>query len=455
MFSRSSKFLLLLSGLMLLAIVCGSPPNAYTSSRPNAAPAVQRGNKIAFLGSVGGGMDIYLVGSDGSGLENLTRGRLSGISAFSWSPDGSQLVVSADRGSNLYVVAADGSTIRALTHNTGFAITQTPTWSPDGSQIAYIGNAAQNYDVFLINPDGSNVRRLTQTNGIYRDLAWSPDGSRIAYASGADFFNVRIYTMRADGSAPIQVSSGGGSDSAPAWSPDGSRIAYQNDFQFGPPEIFVVNSDGSKQTRLTSNFASDRRPSWSPDGGKIAFASDRNGASVGGAIYSIYVMNPDGSSPERVTDTSIAAQNPAWQPHSSVISPPGAPRLMTEGATNRAVVLDSMTLMREPLPVFTTANFSVDRHTRALLFLANLDRVAVDNNLAITVRLTDAQQRVFDLKPESINPIPKLESLVQLTIKLPDELSGGGDVEVSVTVGGLPSNTAVFKIAPSMRLSLN
>jgi hypothetical protein len=127
---------------------------------------------------------------------------------------------------------------------------------------------------------------------------------------------------------------------------------------------------------------------------------------------------------------------------------------MTEGATNRAVVLDSVTLMRDPLPVFTTSNFSSDRHTRALLFLANLDRIALDNNPAITVRLTDAQQRIFDLKPESINAVPKLESLVQLTIKLPDELSGG-DVEVSVTVGGVPSNSGIFKIAPSMRLSLN
>ncbi|MGH9945459.1 MAG: hypothetical protein ACRD9R_24155 [Pyrinomonadaceae bacterium] len=435
-------------GLILLAAaaVGGAPAGVCHTLPADSAAALPSGGKIAFLGAAAGVIDIYLIGLDGSGLENITRGRLSGISAFSWSPDGSQLVVSADRGRNLYVVAADASSLRALTHNVGFAITQTPTWSPDGSRIAYIGNAAQNYDVFLINPDGSGTRRLTQTNGIYRDLAWSPDGSRIAYASGADFFHVHIHTMRADGGLPTQVSAGAGSDSAPSWSPDGRAIAYQSDFQFGPPEIFTVNADGANQTRLTNVFASDSHPSWSPDGEKIAFASNRD--SVGGGSYALYVMNRDGSNPERVPGISFSALNPAWRPRPSA-PPPGIPLLLTEGETaGRALALDSVTLVRAPLPVFTSHNFSPDQHTRALLFLANIAPAAFAHGLAVTVQITDAQHRLFELTPERVDAVPHLEGIAQLTVRLPDELAGG-EMRVSVTVGGAPSNSATLEIKPS------
>ncbi len=446
-FSFFAKCLLLLSGLLLLLAPAGARTVGWQQQGSTSAVAqVQTAANIAFISSGTNGGDIYLVSSDGSGLTNITQGRLTGIAAFAWSPDGAQLVVSADRGSNLYVVAADGTNMRAVTHNTGFAITQTPTWSPDGTQIAYIGNATQNYDVFLINPDGTNARRLTNTNAIYRDLAWSPDGRRIAYASGDDFFHVHIYTMRADGSTPTQVSTGGGSDSAPAWSPDGTRLVYQNDFQFGPSEIFTSNADGSNQTRITNNFFSDAHPTWSPDGVRIAFSTNRDSIGTGTTRYAIYSMSTDGSNQTRLTDLALSAVNPAWQP----IPPPLAvgPVLITEVGTARAVALDSVTLMRDPLPVLTAYNFSSDRHTRALFFVGNIDPVALANGLPVTVQLTAGQGRVLVLTPESSNPVANLAGVAQLIVRLPDEL-GGGDVSVRVTVNGVLSNSAACTIKPT------
>jgi TolB protein len=421
----------------------------------SATAAGQSRGEIAFIGAGAGMPDIYLTTADGSAPFNITRGRLPGIAAFSWSPDGSQLVVSADRGSNLYVVSADGNNLRPLTRNTGFAITQTPSWSPDGTTIAYVGNAEQNYDVFLIKQDGSEVRRLTNTRGIYRDLAWSPDGTKIAYASGGDFFNVHIFVMRADGSAPVQVSSGGGSDIAPAWSPDGARIAYQNDFQFGPPEIFIVNADGTGQMRLTNNFASDRHPTWSPDGTRIAFASNRESTTSGGQSYAIYTVSGNGSDLQRLTDHALSPQSPAWRPAMNPAPTPGVPVLITEQGTGRAVALDSVTLMRNPLTIYTDKNFSPDRRTRVLLFVGNLDLTATENAPVIEVRFADGAdaQRMFRLRPEAVRPVPGLDSVAQLTVKLPDELAVGGDVQVSVTVGGAASNNAPLRIDPSATAS--
>jgi TolB protein len=432
------KVLSLLSGLLMC--LCLLSANAAGQSR----------SEIGFIGA--GSSDIYLISTDGSTLHNITKGRLTGIVAFSWSPDGSQLVVSADRGSNLYIVSADGNNLRSLTHNTGFAITQTPTWSPDGKRIAYVGNAEQNYDVFLINQDGSGISRLTNTRGIYRDLAWSPDGSRIAYASGADFFNVRIFVMRADGTAPVQVSSGGGSDTAPAWSPDGSRIAYQNDFQFGPPEIFAVNADGTGQTRLTNNFASDRHPTWSPDGTRIAFASNRDSVSSGGQSFAVYTAGRDGSNPQRLTDSSSSAQSPSWRPAMTPAPPSGVPVLITEQGSGHAVALDSVTFIRSPLTVYTDKNFSTDRQTRVLLFAGNLDLAASEMVQTIEVRFTDARGRVFVLRPEGMRAVPGLPGMAQLTVRLPEELMAGGDVQVGIAAGGTASNSALMRVDPSTPL---
>ena len=289
-----------------------------TNAVPTRAQTATRG-KIAFLARTSAGADLFVLDLDRNVQTNVTQGRLTGISDVSWSPDGSQLVVSADRGSNLYVIGVDGGGPRALTQNTGFAITQTPTWSPDGKTIAFVCDAAANYDVCLVDADGSNRRRLTNTSSVYRDLAWSPDGKLIAYASGADFFNTKIFVMNADGTQPRQLSSGQGTDLAPAWSPDGSRIVYENDFQFGPAEIFVMNADGSGQLRLTTDFRADRHPTWSPDGKTIAFMSDRGGA------YALYLMNPDGTGQARATTGTAEEMNPAWQPDPTLAQPTPTP----------------------------------------------------------------------------------------------------------------------------------
>jgi TolB protein len=289
-----------------------------TNAAPARAQTAARG-KIAFLSRTSAGADLFVLDLDRNVRTNVTQGRLPGVGDAAWSPDGSRLVVSADRGSNLYVVGADGAGLRPLTQNTGFAIAQTPTWSPDGSQIAFVCDAAPNYDVCLVGADGGNRRRLTNTNSIYRDLAWSPDGKLIAYASGPEFFNTKIFVMNADGTQPRQLSSGQGTDLAPAWSPDGSRIAYENDFQFGPAEIFVMNADGSGQLRLTTGFHADRHPTWSPDGRSIAFTSDRGGA------YAVYLMNPDGTGQARATAGTAEEMNPAWQPDPTLAQPTPTP----------------------------------------------------------------------------------------------------------------------------------
>jgi Tol biopolymer transport system component len=434
MFNQSS---ILFQRLLLILFAV-----SLTSFAPRGAAAAPPLDRLAYFAAVDGVSDIYLMATDGTGLQNITRSRILGLAAFSWAPDGTQMVVAADRGSNLYIISVDGNTLRPLTHNTGFAITQVPAWSPDGSRIAYIGNAAANYDLFLIDPVTAAITRLTTNNGIYRDLAWSPDGTLLAYSSGPDFFHTYIYVMELSTGKTAQVTSGAGSHSAPAWSPNGRTIAYQNDFEFGPSEIFTVEVSGTNPKRLTSNFAVDMTPSWSPDGSKIAFATSRDSNVSGPTRYAVYTMNPDGSGLTRVTDLSISVAKPAWQPHPAPAIIPGVPVLMTEQGTEWAAAVDSVTLVHGPFAPLAAHNLSSDRRTRILLFLTNTDFAAVKT---VTVQFTDAQGSQVIIPSENTSLVPGQPQIVQLTVRLPDNIAPG-DASLSVEVNGFRTNTAYLKL---------
>ncbi len=127
-----------------------------------------------------------------------------------------------------------------------------------------------------------------------------------------------------------------------------------------------------------------------------------------------------------------------------------APVLLTEENTNRLAAVDSVTLMRDPLPVFTTRNFSADNHTRVTLFAANLVLLPNESaSTAVTAQAEDSAHRIYALTVEHAGTVPNLDSLTQITVKLPDELAGGGDVFVSISLHGTTSNKALMSIKQS------
>jgi hypothetical protein len=116
------------------------------------------------------------------------------------------------------------------------------------------------------------------------------------------------------------------------------------------------------------------------------------------------------------------------------------PKLLTEEGTGRAVALDSVTWLRDPFPVVTTNNFSLDRRTRVSLFATHVNLMPFEDTSVITAQAEDSQNRVFPLTVEIVGKVPRLNWLTQLIIKLPDELMNVGEVRVSITVRGTSSN---------------
>ena len=92
-----------------------------------------------------------------------------------------------------------------------------PAWSPDGRQIAFESNADGDMEIYVMNADGSNVRQITHNTVWDEGPAWSPDGKRFAFSHGADDAHLDIWTMDADGADQRQLTTYPGRDESPDW----------------------------------------------------------------------------------------------------------------------------------------------------------------------------------------------------------------------------------------------
>ena len=92
-----------------------------------------------------------------------------------------------------------------------------PAWSPDGRQIAFESNLDGDCEIFVMNADGTNVRQLTHNTLWDEGPAWSPDGTKFAFSSGADDTHLDIFTMNLDGTDVRQLTTYPGRDESPDW----------------------------------------------------------------------------------------------------------------------------------------------------------------------------------------------------------------------------------------------
>ena len=174
----------------------------------------------------------------------------------------------------IYVMDADGSKLRRLTHTPGVDRSSNPDWSPDGQQILFASTRdgkVHNWDeseIYVMASDGTNVRRLTRTPGKGNwTPRWHPDGKKIIFASnrGAESAErSEIYVMHADGSNVRQLTTHERLAARPHWSPDGKKVVYHhgNSKDWSDHEIYVMDADGSNVRRLTFNKAIDGHPAW-------------------------------------------------------------------------------------------------------------------------------------------------------------------------------------------------
>jgi len=122
------------------------------------------------------------------------------------------------------------------------------------------------------------------------------------------------------------------------------------------------------------------------------------------------------------------------------------PMLLTEGNTNRAIALDSVTFLRDPFPLTNLNNFSFDQRTRIILFAVGLELMPGEDASVVTAQAEDVGHRIYPLKTEYIARVPGFDWLTEVSLRLPDDFLNPGDVLVSVNLRGAVSNKAIIGI---------
>lgn len=263
--------------------------------------------RIAFMSSRSGNSGIYVMNSDGTGVDSLTATTaIDGHPA--WSPDGTMIAFFSHRSGDgeIWVIGAAGGTPTNVSNSTESDML--PAWSPDGARIAFASYRDANSEIYSMAADGTDQRRLTDDAAFDSQPAWSPDGTKLAFVSnrGGQY---DIWVMNAtDGSDAQRLTNDTREDVDPAWSPDGTRIVFASRTGVGEDfDIWIMDADGSNAVQLTDNDMSEEMPSWSPDGSRIVFAGDAGGD------RELYVMDVDGSNVRKITNSSGANGDPDWR----------------------------------------------------------------------------------------------------------------------------------------------
>ena len=217
-------------------------------------------------------LDVWALNWDGSNLRNLTEGSVANDAHPSWSPDGKQIVFDSDRSGTpqLYVMNADGSNPKALTHD---VLQNTePKWSPDGKWIAYYCRQGIDIQICVISPDGQPAGEpISGTTPVWSPLT-EEGGVHLAFLC---FQRTQsdICTVEPDGSHLVNLTNNPADEHSPAWSPDGNWVAFVSnpDEDVDVYKVCVTCRGDFTAIRLTDEVRSADAPAWSPDGKWVAY----------------------------------------------------------------------------------------------------------------------------------------------------------------------------------------
>lgn len=207
----------------------------HSPSQDTLAAWSPDGMQIAFMSDRNTGYwEVWVMNADGSNqhrltFSNPTAADLAVVNCCSgapdWSPDGSQIAFGGVRNGkwDIFVMNTDGSNVTRLTDDAPGCKFPTcshhPDWSPDGSQIVYPSTNTPDgaMEIFVMNADGSGQRQLTHDHGFNELPAWSPQGNRIVFMSPRAGGSNQIYTMNPGGKDLTRLTTDVSNDGYPDW----------------------------------------------------------------------------------------------------------------------------------------------------------------------------------------------------------------------------------------------
>ncbi len=314
---------------------------------------------VAFVRLGADGNSVYTIPSLGGQERKIADFGSRRIQGVSWSPDGSQLAVSAQRepfgAFSIFLVGVDTTQVRRITSPPKSDYGDvTPAFSPDGKALAFARGISEDVqDIFVYFFDTNEARQVTRDSVTIAGVDWLPDARSIVFASHRSHAS-GIWSVNVDGGEAIGLASAGPGtnfehpslsgdgkrltyahrtasvniwrlykpdgfpglrarpavfsthwDSYPDIAPAGDRIAFAST-QSGQREIWVSDADGKNAAQLTSGGGRAKAPRWSPNGSELAFQWRKEGQA------DIYVIDAEGGAARRITVSPFEDTNPTW-----------------------------------------------------------------------------------------------------------------------------------------------
>jgi Tol biopolymer transport system component len=169
---------------------------------------------------------------------------MDALPGYSWTPDGSSIVISY--GGGIWNVPVDGS---------------------EATEIPFTVNAevAVGPEVKFQYPI---LDAATFTARQIRNPSPSPDGNRVAFTAMD-----RLYVMEVPGGTPQRLTTQEVGEYYPTWSPDGEEIAFVT-WDDSEGHVMKVDSDGGTPRRVSDRSAFYQQTAWAPNGRIVAWRSD-------------------------------------------------------------------------------------------------------------------------------------------------------------------------------------
>ena len=210
--------------IKMYSLLLGRMVNFASSGGTTYSPAWSPdGKDLAFSSSRSGDPEIWITDDGGRQARRVTSFAGPDVSPVFNPRSGSQIAWISGRTHlpQLYLMDSDGSGVQRMTDG-GYATS--PSWSPNGQFLAFAWDrkygpgAPGGQDIYVMEIATKRWIQLTHDTGRCDFPSWSPDGRHIVYANSSDgrASHSRIMTMLADGTQKHALTGSGGD--MPNWS---------------------------------------------------------------------------------------------------------------------------------------------------------------------------------------------------------------------------------------------
>jgi len=106
-----------------------------------------------------------------------------------------------------------------------------------------------------------------------------------------------------------------------------------------------------------------------------------------------------------------------------------------------------MLFLRDPFPVVNGANLfnsGIDRNTRVIIFVTNLQLTQGETSSSVVVNLIDSNNQIYDIAAADVRAVPGFD-FTQVIFRLPDNLPAGTCI-IKVKAHGQVSNPGTIRI---------